>query len=139
MQVSHCTFTVTADQAKAGALVEFVIPAPHGLPVRVLGYRVVAPVLAGATGGAQTLGIGWQLSGSFIEAYRVRAMNPATKPLAITGGQQDSSSTDFSFQGDLQNCVGDADTPLKVYYIDNTNVDQTSDVSIEVVVAYGTY
>lgn len=133
MEVRYFKFTVPMLKATAGALVEFDIPNSALSSAQILGYRVDAPAVEGASGGIQAIGFGWKPGDHFIEAYRFYA--PYDVTFEGTGGAHLESAT-FHIQGDLKDCIGDKNVPLKVYYSNTTDVDQMADIPIEVVVGY---
>ena len=133
MEVRYFKFTVPMLEATAGALVEFDIPNSALSSARILGYRVFAPAVEGASSGIQAIGFGWRPGDHFIEAYRFYA--PYDVTFEGTGGSYLETET-FLIQGDLKDCIGDENVPLKVYYSNTTGADQTADISIEVVVGY---
>lgn len=133
MEVRYFKFTVPMLEATAGALVEFDIPNSALSSARILGYRVVAPPAEGASGGFQAIGFGWRPGDNFIEAYSLTA--PYQETFAATGGIHHHNATFYIF-GDLKDCIGDENVPLKVYYSNQMDVDQTGDIPIEVVVGY---
>lgn len=133
MEVRYFKFTVPMLEATAGALVEFDIPNLALRSARILGYRVVAPPVEGASQGGQGLGFGWRPGDNFIEAYSFAAPHQVT--FEGTGGAHQAAVTLYII-GSLEDCVGDENVPLKVYYSNTMDVDQTGDIHIEVVVGY---
>lgn len=135
MEVRYFKFTVPMLKATAGALVEFDIPNSALSSARILGFRIVAPKLPTATRGTQNLGFGWRPGDNFIEAFGVAASNPVDTDLTLTYGAHIAEAP-LVFQGDLSLAVGDENVPLKLYYSNGTDADQTVDIPIEVVVGY---
>lgn len=144
LHITYETFEIPAAEAGAGASKEFLIEPETGVSlgswktvttVRVLGIRVYAGALPGATSRTQRVLISHK-SGTppvWVDIWSAVA-STADGSLQFTGGSWNPDSV--VFRGSLDNAVGSAECPLYLLYFNPTDVNHTEDVRIDLVLAH---
>lgn len=141
MRIEYKTITIPAEDVKAGSLLEFPLTPPETATshlwgqhttVRVLGIRVEAGPLEGATRGSNRVFLSHRVGDVWVDVWCAIPAESSSQ-LKYTAGSWEG---DVNTRGSLEHAVGTASHPLYVIYGNTTDIDQADDVRIDLVLGF---